>query len=83
MSSTVSPPVTMDEALALLNAALRYLDETDFSRLPAEEQARLLPGSEDLGPLTAATRASILGAAAARPAGGRHRVPAPPAPPRG
>ena len=36
MPSTVSPPATMGEALAQLDAALRFLDEAGFAQLPPE-----------------------------------------------
>jgi hypothetical protein len=81
MPSTVSPPATMGEALAQLDAALRFLDEAGFAQLPPEEQGQVLLAFDEPEPLTAATRALILGVAAA-PAGGRHRVPTPPVPPR-
>jgi hypothetical protein len=82
MPGTVTPPVTADEAIAMLDAALRYLDEIDFTKLPLEEQAKVLLTFGELEPLTAAARATIGQAAAARPAGGRHRVSAPPGPPQ-
>jgi hypothetical protein len=82
MPGTVTPPVTADEAIAMLDAALRYLDEVDFTQLSLEEQVQVLLTFEELRPLTAATRANIGEAAAARPAGGRHRVSAPPGPPQ-
>jgi hypothetical protein len=79
MASTVSAPLTADEALAMVDAALRYLDEIDFTQLPLAEQIQILQAFEELKPLTAAAYDNIMGAApAARPAAGRHRAPAPP-----
>jgi hypothetical protein len=48
MPGTVTPPVTADEAIAMLNAALRYLDEIDFTKLPLGEQAQVLLTSGEL-----------------------------------
>jgi hypothetical protein len=77
MPGTVSAPITADEALAMADAALRYLDEIDFTQLPREEQAQILLAFEELEPLTAATRASFLAAVAASSPSGRHRAPKP------
>jgi len=80
MPDTVIPPATADQALAMVDAALRYLDEIDLTQLPPEEQGQVLLAFEELEPLTAAARASFLAAVAARSARGRHRSPPPPGP---
>ena len=61
MSDVISP-VSTDQALEMLTAALGYLAAADATEMTAEEQARCLKVLERATAIGAAARTSMLGA---------------------